>query len=129
MRGDGLRLGWRTLVGVVLVATLFLHGFDPSFSVDGYTMGVLGLLLVLALAGELEFARVAGIGIRFRRLALQRIESDLDDLPPPGQVDGPPEDEGDDGGGSCFGAVPATARGSAGGGASRTDGGRPFFLL
>jgi len=33
--GGRTRLGWRTLVGVVLVATLFLHGFDPSFSVDG----------------------------------------------------------------------------------------------
>lgn len=104
MRGDGIRFGWRTLVGVLLLGTLLLHGFDPSFAVDGYTMGILGLLLVLALAGELESARVAGVGIRFRRLTLQRIESDLDDLPPPDESDGPGNgeegpDDGDEGGG------------------------------
>jgi hypothetical protein len=95
MRGDGLRLGWRALVGIVLVGVLFLHGFDSSFSLDGYSMGILGLLVVLALAGELESARVGGIDIRFRKLALRQIEIDLDDLPPPGQVDGL-GDEGDD---------------------------------
>jgi len=82
-------------VGVVLVGVLFLHGFDSSFSLDGYSMGILGLLVVLALAGELESARVGGIDIKFRKLALRQIEIDLDDLRSPGQVDGP-VDEGDD---------------------------------
>lgn len=95
MRGDGLRLGWRVLVGIVLIGVLFLHGFDSSFSLDGYSMGILGLLVVLALAGELESARVGGIDIRFRKLALQQIEIDLNDLPSPGQVDEPGDDEGE----------------------------------
>lgn len=93
MRGDGLRLGWRALVGIVLVGVLFLHGFDSSFSLDGYSMGILGFLVVLALAGELESARVGGIDIRFRKLALQQIEIDLNDLPPPGQIDELGDDE------------------------------------
>jgi len=95
MRGDGLRLGWRALVGILLVGVLFLHGFDSSFSLDGYSMAILGFLIVLALAGELESARVGGIDIRFRKLALQQIEIDLNDLPAPGQAD-EPRDEGDD---------------------------------
>lgn len=95
MRGDGLRLGWRVLVGIVLVGVLFLHGFDSSFSLDGYSMGILGFLVVLALAGELESARVAGVDIKFRKLALQQIEVDINDLPPPGQVDEPGGDEGE----------------------------------
>lgn len=95
MRGDGLRLGWRALVGIVLVGVLFLHGFDSSFSLDGYAMGILGFLVVLALAGELESARVGGIDIRFRKLALQQIEIDLNDLPLPGQIDELDDDEGE----------------------------------
>lgn len=82
MRGDGIRLGWRSLVGVVLIVTLLLHGFDAAFVADGYTLSILGLLVVLALAGELESARVAGIDVRFRRLTLSRIEQELDELPP-----------------------------------------------
>jgi hypothetical protein len=63
-------------------------------------MGILGLLIVLALAGELESARVAGIDIRFRKLALQRIERELDDLSPPSAQVDEPEEEGDEGGGA-----------------------------
>jgi hypothetical protein len=97
MRGDGLRLGWRALVGIVLVGVLFLHGFDSSFSLDGYSMGILGFLVVLALAGELESARVGGIDIRFRKLALRQIEIDLDDLSQPGRVDEPEAEDDDEG--------------------------------
>ncbi|HSZ06520.1 MAG TPA: hypothetical protein VK778_15130 [Solirubrobacteraceae bacterium] len=82
MRGDRVRFGWRTLLGVVLVTVVTLHGFDSSFVIDGDTLGVLGMLLVLALAGELESAKFAGFDVRFRRRALSQIEHEVDDLPP-----------------------------------------------
>lgn len=77
---------------------LFLHGFCASFVTDGYTMGILGLLVVLALAGELESARVGAFQIKFRRLALQRIESGLDDLSPDSGQGPEPENDGGGGG-------------------------------
>jgi hypothetical protein len=82
MRGDRVRFGWRTLLGIVLVTVVILHGFDSSFVVDGDTLGVLGMLLVLALAGELESAKFAGFDVRFRRRALSQIEHEVDGLPP-----------------------------------------------
>lgn len=83
MRGDRVRLGWRALLGVVLVGVVVLHGFDRSFSLDGYSLSLLSMLLILALAGELESAKFAGLDVRFRRQTLLRIEAEVDDLPPP----------------------------------------------
>ena len=82
MRGDRVRFGWRTLLGFVLVTVVILHGFDSSFVIDGDTLGVLGMLLVLALAGELESAKFAGFDVRFRRRALSQIEHEVESLPP-----------------------------------------------
>ena len=82
MRGDRVRFGWRALLGIVLVTVVVLHGFDSSFVVDGDTLGVLSMLLVLALAGELESAKFAGFDVRFRRHALSQIEHEVDGLPP-----------------------------------------------
>jgi hypothetical protein len=82
MRGDRIRFGWRTLLGTILVAVVILQGFDSSFVVDGDTLGILGMLLVLALAGELESAKFAGFDVRFRRRALTQIEHEADGLPP-----------------------------------------------
>lgn len=90
MSGDRVRMGWRALVGAMLVGLVLLHGFDRSFSFDGYTVGLLGMLLVLALAGELESATFAGFDVRFRRRALMRIEEEVEDLPSP---DTQPEDD------------------------------------
>lgn len=81
-----------------LVVVLVLHGFCGSFVADGYTMGILGLLVLLALAGELESARVGAFQFKFRELAIQRIESGLDDLPPD-EGEGPELDDGGGGGG------------------------------
>jgi hypothetical protein len=78
IRGDGIRLGWRSLVGALLVVVLLLHGFDRSFVVDGYTVSILGLLVVLALAGELESARVGGFEVKFRKALLARLEQEID---------------------------------------------------
>jgi len=78
IRGDGVRFGWRSLVGVILVAVLLLHGFDRSFVIDGYTMSILGLLVVLALAGELESARIGGFEVKFRKALLARLEQEVD---------------------------------------------------
>jgi hypothetical protein len=83
MRGDRVRLGWRAALGTVLVTVLLLHGFDHSFVLDGYTISLLGMLLILALAGELESARLPGVDVRFRRQRLARIEREIDELPPP----------------------------------------------
>jgi hypothetical protein len=97
MRGDPLRVGWRVAVGVLLVTVLLVHGFDGNFAVDGYTVTILGLLVVLALAGELDSAKLPGLDVRFRRKALSEIEEGMGDppsatAPAEGTADGPPEE-------------------------------------
>lgn len=80
MRGDDVRLGWRSITASVVVAVLLLHALDSRFLVDGYTMALLALLIFLALAGELESARITGFEMRFRKAVLRQIERNLDEV-------------------------------------------------
>jgi hypothetical protein len=97
MRGDVFRPGWRSLVGAVVLAVLLLHGFDASFTVDGYTLSMLALLVLLALAGELELARIGGFEFKFREALLSRAEHDLNEAAMRrAEMDRAGEDEGAD---------------------------------
>lgn len=58
----------RALLGSLVVVLLALHGFWPGFFlVDSYTLGLIGVLLLLALRPLLKSANVAGVaGVEFR---------------------------------------------------------------
>jgi hypothetical protein len=81
MRGDRIQLGWRLLVSGLLVVLIALHGFDQAFDLDGYSMGLIGLLFVLALAADLESARVGAVDVKFRKDQLAKLEKDVQELP------------------------------------------------
>ncbi|HUY24706.1 MAG TPA: hypothetical protein VMV09_05300 [Candidatus Saccharimonadales bacterium] len=56
----------RALLAGLVAALIIVHGVVPDFRVDGYTIGLIGLLLVLVLTPLLESASFMGGGVRFR---------------------------------------------------------------